>query len=542
MTLTNEYQYIGRSTPVGCSAGYGYYLLVYAAGTPQPEQGGYRVGIKTLLACDADASFYGFATTASAFLGGQLLYSWERRQLPEEYWGDSEPFTAGDVLYSRWTELASRETLIPGTLAGAELTLRGSWVMESALDRDWFPNTGEKAVFEFPVTLSPVVPETEVTVKSPVVFDGAPAKVEVTVNNPVPDCVFKVELGICDYLLNECEVKGAGKYSVELDPALWVELMSLMKDTYQLSDEQAPFIQVTAMDEKGNVLSQARQRVDMVVTEAYAPRIGEVTLTTGNVMPEPFSQLCIQDRSYVRAQVESEGVLGASIMSCEMIVEGCHYQITENNCKSHRLQGWGDINVRIRVTDSRGHSSIRDSTVHALPYTKPELRLYDYGRCDAQGNFCDDGTYLYLRTTGKSASVGDLENPCCLELQWVEIEEGKPRVYTDWIPLTEMTAGEFTYAKIPEGVVLDPAKHYGFWIRCRDTVGGVAEASFSIGSQEVYMHRTGRGLGIGKYVEEPELVDCRWNVCIRGELRLGEQGVPLEDYIRSIVEEYNGNL
>lgn len=538
MTLTKELQYIGRSTPVGCGAGYHYYLLVFAAAVPEPEQGGHRVRIRTLLACDADASFYGFATSASAFIGQTALYHWQRRQTPADYWGSSEGVTVGGILYPRWTELASGEALVQGTLAGAELTLMGDWSMESTLDRDWFPNTGEKADFRFPVVLSPGPGQTAVTVKGPVVFGDATPKLELALESPVPGASFLLKLGMGE---NICFWEGKvtqSAVSVEADPETWLPRLRSDRDTSSWPDSEAPYLLVTTVDSDANVLEQTRHRFDIVVTEACAPRIRDVLLKPVSVLAAPFQQRYVQSCTAVTAEIDGEGLWGADIRSWELKVEGVCYTEQTPSVTSGFLQSCGQTAVWVTVTDSRGFRSSRELGIYVMPYRPPVLLTDFCGRCDASGNPQDQGRFLRVSATGKSSPMEDMENPCCLELRW-RTQDG---AFGDWKPLTDMTSPEIRYSEVLADIVDDPARSYCIRLRCRDAVGGCTVTELTVAPEEVYLHRTPRGLGIGKYVEEQELVDCRWNLWLRGSLRLGDEGISLEEYIRSILEEYNGNL
>ena len=529
MILQEEFQYVGRSSPVGCPAGYEYYLLVYAAAAAEPAKGGHRVRIRTRLACTRDASFYGFATGGSAALGEHSLYGWTRRQIPGSYWGDSQPLTEAGISYPRWTELAEGEALIPGTLAGGELPLTGSWVMESSLDRAWFPDTGEPAEFCFPVTLAPGPGLTEVTLSRPSVPADGRQTLTLTLKSPVPGVTFLVEARMGDRQVTE-PAAVSETCSFTLPREVWLPLLTDAADTASLADTEAPNFRITALDALGAPVENRRVRFDFTVPEDCVPLIQQWTLSPVSLLPPPFDGRYLQSLCRVRSEVTAWGIWGSRLTALEMTLEGKTYPAREP-AVSDPLAGSGPIKARLTVTDSRGLRAVREETLEVLPYLRPVLLLEAGYRSDLDGNAAPGGQRLWLKATGSCTEPEGLDNRCCLELRWKE-QEG---VFCDWLPLTELNGPATAFAGIPEGAVLDPRYGYRIRLRCRDSLGGCTETEFTVPRETVYMHRTPTGLGLGKYVEEEQLLDCQWNVWLRGSLRLGDQGRTLEEYIRSII-------
>ena len=61
MTLTSEYQFVGRSNYVPSNADwYNYYILLYAKTVEDIATGRHTVYVKQRLACDNGFSFYGY--------------------------------------------------------------------------------------------------------------------------------------------------------------------------------------------------------------------------------------------------------------------------------------------------------------------------------------------------------------------------------------------------------------------------------------------------------------------------------------------------
>ena len=528
MLLDKALTYIGRTEPVGCDGGYFYYVLVYAGA--EPEGGGHRVTVETRLACTGDASFYGFATSASATLGDRTVYSWNRRLIPGEYWGSSDPLTEDGVRYPRWTTLARRELVTEDTAAGGEYPLSVRWVMESALDRSWFPYTGVPAEGVFPVELPGSRAAVEGKLSSLRISADGQTRLFLTLENTQPGANCRVDWLFGQEVLESFpQVTGSMEYIP--DPGLWLPKIPEAANTLELPEEEAPRVRVTALDPAGEALPGGwESRFDILVPQSFGPEIGAFTLSPTGLLQPPFDTQYIQRLTAVKAAFTAWGRYGAQIRKAAVVLEGEAFD-QERNWISRNITGSGKIPVRLLVTDSRGLISDRMVEITVLPYDSPLLELTRGERTNGNGIPTDGGSYLALSVRGSCSSIAGAENRCLLELRW-KTDRGE---YNQWQPLT----GEDTqveYQGFLEQVVADPQSSYRLQLRCRDSIGGWTVTEFTAAPEEIYMHRTANALGLGKYVEQPRLLDCAWDVRLRGKLLLGDQGQTLEEYITEILE------
>ena len=142
MTLTSEYQYIGRSSAVSCDAGWKYYILLYAKTTGSASTGKHTVGVKMRLACDKASTFYGYYTDGSVKVGGVSAISWDGQQVPNTAWKTTS-LTEGGVTYLRWVDLKEGTAVIDTAYAQKDVTITSSWSRNSISgDRpSWLPYT-----------------------------------------------------------------------------------------------------------------------------------------------------------------------------------------------------------------------------------------------------------------------------------------------------------------------------------------------------------------------------------------------------------------
>lgn len=131
MTLTGEYQYIGRSSAVKASNGANYYTLLYAKTSGDISTGKHTVSVKMYLACTESSSFYGFYTSGSVTVAGTSVFSWSAQQIPNAAWS-SEALTAGGVTYKRWILLKEGNTTVnTGYGAAKDITIASKWKRHS---------------------------------------------------------------------------------------------------------------------------------------------------------------------------------------------------------------------------------------------------------------------------------------------------------------------------------------------------------------------------------------------------------------------------
>lgn len=163
MTLTSEYQYIGRSSAVKAyGASYYYYILLYAKTAEDKATGKHTVSVKMRLACDANSSFYGYRTTGSVVVNGTSAIAWSNQQIPASYWGDSTSLVENNVTYRRWVDLKEGTVVVDTAYAEKEISITASWQRLSITGTppNWLPST-TKATASLKVVLPAIEKEVE---------------------------------------------------------------------------------------------------------------------------------------------------------------------------------------------------------------------------------------------------------------------------------------------------------------------------------------------------------------------------------------------
>lgn len=127
MTLTNKYQYIGRSNGVKASGrDYYFYILLYAKTTGSETTGKHTVSVKMRLACTASSTFYGWLTDGNVTVDGKQALGWTSATNPGEAWSGYD-LTAGGVYYPRYTDLGEGTVEVDTKYAAKTIRITANW-------------------------------------------------------------------------------------------------------------------------------------------------------------------------------------------------------------------------------------------------------------------------------------------------------------------------------------------------------------------------------------------------------------------------------
>lgn len=248
-------------------------------------------------------------------------------------------------------------------------------------------------------------------------------------------------------------------------------------------------------------------------------------------LSELFSALYIQGKSKVKATISGAGKYGASISSYRMEAEGKSYDSSHGFTSDYLFQ-YGTITVKGYATDSRGFTGSVSVEIMVIPYIAPKITVLECGRCDADGNPSDSGTYLKIkarRTYSKvEDSSGTQKNTCRIQYRYM-VEGGS---YSNWATILPAESQSDDVEIVLLNGTLSAASTYIVQVGVIDSIGEYSNTAYAVHSEAVFMHRRagGRGMGLGKYCDEDDLLDVEWNARIRGELRL-KNGNPVNDFV-----------
>lgn len=249
-----------------------------------------------------------------------------------------------------------------------------------------------------------------------------------------------------------------------------------------------------------------------------------VTMELSPVSPAPG--VYVQSLSQVQASISADGKYGTDIESYSLTVNGI------GTYSSPYLSGYltksGEITVTGSATDSRGIVGTTEQTITVIPYYKPKLtgvaayrvkvteEETEDGEVQRKIEAADDGEYLKIEATRDYAPVitedGTQHNYCSIKYRYRQENS------TAWSEYTEILAEDGESDAVETEPLLNAAfsKEYGYIVQivATDTMGQETVSTVQIPCERIFRHKRagGRGLGLGGYCEEDDLLDIHWRI------------------------------
>lgn len=263
-----------------------------------------------------------------------------------------------------------------------------------------------------------------------------------------------------------------------------------------------------------------------------------VKLSPVGSLPAVFAGLYVQGKTKVKANLSAIGLYGATIKSYNMKVDGVNYGSGASYTSGY-LSKYGTTKVECYATDSRGFTISMPSEITVIPYSKPSVTVNVCARCDESGNLSDSGTYLKIKATRSYSLVTDYgvqTNFCQIRYRYKAASASEYSAWTTILASDNLSSNTIeTGALLGGALTLD--KTYVVQVQAIDDIGEHGEATISIPTESVYMHRTKNAMGLGKIVEGENLLDVAWDARFMGEIYIGADGKTLKDYILAVISE-----
>lgn len=529
-TLTNSYQYIGRSNAVGCSNGYNYYILLYAKTSGDTSTGKHTVTVKQRLVCAVNSSFYGWSTSGSATIAGESAFSWSWANVPGAAWNSSS-ITEGGVTYPSWVDLKEGSVVVNiGYGVTKNITISSSWVRKSSSNEGYLPYRGTEANVSVTVTLPMIATASTITSATNIALGN---KCDVTWTPGAVSFRYKLKFSVGDWSYttaaihpNKTTAYTYTGYTIPMEVARQITSgreRDMTVTLYTYSDSNAT-VQIGAASSK-------TFKVSVPETDETKPTL-DMTLSPVSSLAAPFNTLYIQGLTKVKADLIITTRLGATVSASNITVEGATYA---SPYTSDFLSQSGDQVVKGSVKDSRAYYGTYYRTITVIPYSKPRVLAVNgesnvvVARCDADGNLSDSGTYLKIKARRDYAKVmsGGVQNNFC-KIQYRYKSEGDTS-YSNWV--TILDSSSLSSDEVVTGALLNGTlaidTNYIVQVQVIDDLGQSAFITQYVPSEEVYMDRPagGKGMGLGGYCTADDQLDVYWKIKARAGLScLNETG------------------
>lgn len=215
----------------------------------------------------------------------------------------------------------------------------------------------------------------------------------------------------------------------------------------------------------------------------------------------------IKSKSKIKATTTAAGAKGSTIKSYSTTFNGKTY--TGSSWTSDLVTASGSLSLVTTVTDSRGRTAKKTTTITVLDYSKPAISVLQVHRVNDQGLPDQDGVYM---TVYKSYSVTSLNSKNTANM----LLEYKPSTAETWETLETGTALQGSPPFVPD---MEFSTDYQYdvrltvtdWFGEKDTYTTVLQS----GAVILDIRADGKGIAFGKTSERAG-VEIGWETLLSG--------------------------
>ena len=515
MTLTTEYQYIGRSNAMKPKSGdaYWYYILLYAKSTPNSSTGYHTVTIKQELVCTVLSRFWGRSTSYHGTVDGISAFS--GTNMPNKDWDTLTPFVAGGITYKAGTVIGEGSVAVNCT-DGAEHTvpLSVSWsLLSSPAGETYLPLANTTATVSVSVTLPAIARATTLDAIScsSAYLDGVISYSY----TPKSDSYYNVARILCGAMELQTILIGVksaqqqtGSVSLSADDLELIYGLVTSSVSCDIAIEIDTYSDSALSAQIGDT---QRRTIALKIPESVKP---SASLTVAPVNTNEWiaaKGIYVRGLSGLTAHVTGAPGEGASISGYHVHAVGLTWAAGDS-LTIDSLWRDGTFSVEGTVTDSRQRATVDSKTVTVHPYSSPAVSSVQYERgswTDGEWTESEDGEDIKVIYKLR-LSLSDFDNRGAVTFKFNgQAVIPSAGTYTDIQNNAEVFA-------IFTGI--DSEKTWRCSAAVTDSAGTTSGAlSFVVPSKSVAIEyrASGKGIAFGKTSEKDGL-ECAWDADFSG--------------------------
>lgn len=239
------------------------------------------------------------------------------------------------------------------------------------------------------------------------------------------------------------------------------------------------------------------------VPASVVPTISSVALAeTVSGLAAQFGAF-VKSKSKPRATITAAGAKGSTIKSYSSTLAGKTY--TGSTWTADTLTSAGTLSVVTTVTDSRGRTAKRTTSLSVLDYSAPKIQVLQAYRVDSTGAADEQGDRLALKMQYSVSSLNSKNTASA-------VVEYKLHSATTWTTLTTFTALSYNSTYKPSTPAFSVDSQYDLRVTLTDWFGTSTAYTTTLPTAEVILDikADGKGLAVGK-VAEAEGFDVGWD-------------------------------
>lgn len=239
--------------------------------------------------------------------------------------------------------------------------------------------------------------------------------------------------------------------------------------------------------------------------DSIHPTITSVTLSDKEGHRDFFG-VYIGTKSILQASVEASGIYGSTITKVAYQIDNLSVSTTDpdNTTLIGQLDQSGSRTLKTTVTDSRGRTAVRNTTITVVPYVLPSVTATANRWDSSSGDYDDVAEDVKIEYTANIPSYNGINNQATIYID--KKESGTENYETT-------NAGHFYGPTLSQSYIFSSQsidKRYEYRVRVqldRFSSGDRAEATTSVGMGKptLEFHSSGKGVGIGTVAPETGL-------------------------------------
>ena len=217
----------------------------------------------------------------------------------------------------------------------------------------------------------------------------------------------------------------------------------------------------------------------------------------------------VQNKSTCKVDVGGVGIYGSEITGYSITCDG---QLSSASTATFNLPKAGTITVTAKVTDSRGRTASKSTTITVLPYSNPAVTAVSAFRSDADGNADNGGSYMCVKFSAAITSLSN-KNTATYSVQYRT--SGSP----SWSNVTPSASG-YAPTDISTIIAANTGSSYEVRVVATDYFSSAASAINTVMSIYALMHidKNNNRIGLGKVAEGTDVLDIGLNTHFRGNV------------------------
>lgn len=237
----------------------------------------------------------------------------------------------------------------------------------------------------------------------------------------------------------------------------------------------------------GAVVGTKTALLTVKVPTTVAPTITSVAPTEAATGIPAGIGAYVQSKSKVKATIAATGAYGSTIKSYSSVFAGKTY--TGASWTSDTIEQSGTLSIVTTVTDSRGRTATKTTSISALAYTPPKITTFHVARYNSSGEADPNGTYAWLRLAYSVTSLNS-KNTATGKIEY------KKSTDTTWTTLYTRTELSLDTTLKPNAVTFSTDYQWDFQITLTDGLKSTATYNVIVPSGAVILDIKGDGKGI----------------------------------------------